>query len=457
MVRLEEVEDEAFGQTQQGPEEEGDWDTDSESDVSSVYSDEAEDETLFERISALKDVVPPAQRRQLQSVAGTTSEWGWWGISNIARLSWVVGVSAILLAIPFAVGSSEDAQIAMEEKQMQMQQSQTDISCGAYWDITKLTESWSHPIPYATMPLVKIDMIKGVRSPEDIKKLADIVQEVMLDKFNAPSRDRYQIITQHEPYEMICEDTNLGFERTDKLVFIQIFQQGRDVQKKQAVYAALAECLGSECGVPGTDLITKQKKHLQTSPETLSTIMPSTKVASKPVRKTRSRKRKARTEVSSSSSSSSSESSQSSDSSEAELSEHEEPTARSMKKQKKAEDTSILRQTPEPVQTDVRDVGESAQTISTSKKKKDKQSKRPKPPSSLAAVTSAAPATENETHRETGEEKEARDLENWYLRAVTQQYADDLSALRNAPDFRDASVPILIKALMQGATGLLKD
>ncbi len=41
------------------------------------------------------------------------------------------------------------------------------------------------------MPLVKIDMIKGVRSPEEIKKLADVVQEVMLQKFNAPARDRY--------------------------------------------------------------------------------------------------------------------------------------------------------------------------------------------------------------------------------------------------------------------------
>lgn len=41
------------------------------------------------------------------------------------------------------------------------------------------------------MPLVKIDLIKGVRSPQEIKKLADVVQEVMLEKFNAPARDRY--------------------------------------------------------------------------------------------------------------------------------------------------------------------------------------------------------------------------------------------------------------------------
>jgi hypothetical protein len=67
--------------------------------------------------------------------------------------------------------------------------------------------------------------------------------------------DGEKIITQHEPYEMICEDTNLGLERSDKLVFIHIFQQGRDLEKKQALYASLAERLEKECNVPGKDLI----------------------------------------------------------------------------------------------------------------------------------------------------------------------------------------------------------
>lgn len=42
-------------------------------------------------------------------------------------------------------------------------------------------------------------------------------------------------------------------------------------------------------------------------------------------------------------------------------------------------------------------------------------------------------------------------FENWYLRAVTKQFANDLERLRSAPDFKDSSVPILIKALKQGA------
>jgi len=52
------------------------------------------------------------------------------------------------------------------------------------------------------MPLVTIHMIRGVRTPEQIRKLADVVQTTLEAHFNAPFRDRYQIITQHEPYEM---------------------------------------------------------------------------------------------------------------------------------------------------------------------------------------------------------------------------------------------------------------
>ncbi|PWY83600.1 Tautomerase/MIF [Aspergillus heteromorphus CBS 117.55] len=105
------------------------------------------------------------------------------------------------------------------------------------------------------MPLVKIDITKGTRTPEQIKSLADTIQQVMLDKFGAPYRDRYQIITQHEPYEIICEDTDLGFTRSQDLVFIQIFQQGRSVEQKQSIYQTLYERLNAEFGLSGHDLI----------------------------------------------------------------------------------------------------------------------------------------------------------------------------------------------------------
>ena len=83
------------------------------------------------------------------------------------------------------------------------------------------------------MPLVRIDVQEG-RTPEQLRRLADVVQEVMLEVFDAPDRDRYQIITVHPAGHIIAEDTNLGFERTDDLVILQIFQQGRADDHKRA-------------------------------------------------------------------------------------------------------------------------------------------------------------------------------------------------------------------------------
>lgn len=104
------------------------------------------------------------------------------------------------------------------------------------------------------MPLVRIDVQQG-RTPGELRKLADVVQEVMLDVFAAPPRDRYQIITEHPAGQIIAEDTGLGFERTAGVVVIQIFQQGRTVEQKRAAYEQLAKRLDAECGVAPTDLI----------------------------------------------------------------------------------------------------------------------------------------------------------------------------------------------------------
>ena len=97
------------------------------------------------------------------------------------------------------------------------------------------------------MPLVRIDVQQG-RTPAELRKIADVVQGVMLDVFAAPPRDRYQIITEHPVGHIIAEDTGLGFERTDGVVVIQIVQQGRTTEQKKAAYEQLAKRLEAECG-----------------------------------------------------------------------------------------------------------------------------------------------------------------------------------------------------------------
>jgi phenylpyruvate tautomerase PptA (4-oxalocrotonate tautomerase family) len=104
------------------------------------------------------------------------------------------------------------------------------------------------------VPLVRIDLVRG-RSPQDVRRLADTVQEVMLEVFAAPPGDRYQVIHQHDPGEIIAEDTGLGIERTDGVTIIQVIQQGRGREQKEALYAALAKRLDEAGLVSPGDLI----------------------------------------------------------------------------------------------------------------------------------------------------------------------------------------------------------
>ena len=104
------------------------------------------------------------------------------------------------------------------------------------------------------MPLVRIDCVRG-RSADDLRALADTVQEVMREVFAAPPGDRYQVIHQHEPGEIVCEDTGLGIDRSEDVVVIAVTQQGRAREQKEALYATLAQRLDERKQVRREDLI----------------------------------------------------------------------------------------------------------------------------------------------------------------------------------------------------------
>ena len=52
------------------------------------------------------------------------------------------------------------------------------------------------------MPLVRIDVVEG-REPAALRRLADVVQEVLEEVFAAPPRDRYQVISEHPSSHLI--------------------------------------------------------------------------------------------------------------------------------------------------------------------------------------------------------------------------------------------------------------
>ena len=67
------------------------------------------------------------------------------------------------------------------------------------------------------MPLLCFDLVQG-RSESQIKMILDVTHEVMVNAFNVPERDRYQIVREHAPSRMIVEDTGLGIRANSEHV-----------------------------------------------------------------------------------------------------------------------------------------------------------------------------------------------------------------------------------------------
>lgn len=103
------------------------------------------------------------------------------------------------------------------------------------------------------MPLVRIDLTDD-RTPEEARAVADAIHAAIVDQYDIPVRDRFQIVTRRAPDTIIAEDAGLGFERSGQVVVIQIFtQRGRTTEAKQNLFAAIATRLAG-VGVAGEDL-----------------------------------------------------------------------------------------------------------------------------------------------------------------------------------------------------------
>jgi 4-oxalocrotonate tautomerase len=93
------------------------------------------------------------------------------------------------------------------------------------------------------MPLVRIDLRQG-KSPDYRRTIGDVVYDAMREVINVPEHDRFQVINEHHPDNLIFDPTYLGIQRSADCIFIQIaLSEGRSVEQKQAFYKAIVEGL----------------------------------------------------------------------------------------------------------------------------------------------------------------------------------------------------------------------
>jgi len=96
--------------------------TSSSASLSSVSSELSTDETLFDRIAALVDIVPPTTRHSISSRLSKTASVLKRSGKILGNVVWVVTTSALLVGLPLALSLEDEAKIVAQEKEMLAQQ-----------------------------------------------------------------------------------------------------------------------------------------------------------------------------------------------------------------------------------------------------------------------------------------------------------------------------------------------
>jgi phenylpyruvate tautomerase PptA (4-oxalocrotonate tautomerase family) len=104
------------------------------------------------------------------------------------------------------------------------------------------------------MPLLYVDIIEG-RTPAEIQALLDAIHDAVVEAFQVPQRDRYQVVHTHPAREIVALDTGLGITRSSQQVVMHVVSRRRPREFKERFYKLLASNLAERCGLDPADLI----------------------------------------------------------------------------------------------------------------------------------------------------------------------------------------------------------
>jgi 4-oxalocrotonate tautomerase len=104
------------------------------------------------------------------------------------------------------------------------------------------------------MPLVRIDLAEG--TPAGYRAaIGDVVYRAMTGVLNVPEDEKFMVISEHAPGDLIVDPDYLGIHRTADAVVIQVtLNEGRTVAVKQDFYRAVADGLHERIGLRREDV-----------------------------------------------------------------------------------------------------------------------------------------------------------------------------------------------------------
>lgn len=105
------------------------------------------------------------------------------------------------------------------------------------------------------MPFARISLHRG-KSAEYLQALSQGLHDALVESFEVPNTDRFQVIHQHEVGELIFDPHYLGGPRSHDFVLIAITAgRARSVTTKQHFYRDLVEKLGRATGLNAEDVM----------------------------------------------------------------------------------------------------------------------------------------------------------------------------------------------------------
>jgi 4-oxalocrotonate tautomerase len=105
------------------------------------------------------------------------------------------------------------------------------------------------------MPLVRIALPRG-KTPEYRKAVSAGVQRALVETFNVPEDDLFQVITEHGPgTEIVHAPSYLGIAYSDDLTLIQLtVSDTRNLEQKKKLFRRIADHLAESPGLRREDV-----------------------------------------------------------------------------------------------------------------------------------------------------------------------------------------------------------
>jgi phenylpyruvate tautomerase PptA (4-oxalocrotonate tautomerase family) len=105
------------------------------------------------------------------------------------------------------------------------------------------------------MPFARIDLAKG-KTAEYRAAVAEVVYQGIVGVLKAPDGDRFVVVSEHEPANLIYDPNFLGMKRSPDFLLIQVTSTvGNNKDSKLAFFRYIADELKSKLSIRPDDIM----------------------------------------------------------------------------------------------------------------------------------------------------------------------------------------------------------